>query len=215
VSCSDGPGPDQTRRRIEQDLHDGTQQRLVSLALQLRAAQAALPPEAAEAARSVDDVVAGLVGAQEELREIAHGLHPAILARGGLRPALKALARRCAVPVLLDVRADGRLPEPVEIAAYYAVSEALTNSIKHAHASVVHVEVNIGEGLLRIRVRDDGRGGADFAGGSGLVGLKDRVEALGGQLGVQSVPGAGTTVWAELPIGPARAGPHLTDHRLI
>jgi signal transduction histidine kinase len=201
---------DHTRRRIERDLHDGTQQRLVSLALQLRAARAALPPEAAAAARQVDDVVAGLVGALEGLREIARGVHPAILAEGGLSPALKALARRCAIPVRLDVRVDERLPEPVEIAAYYTVSEALTNTIKHAHASTVHVEVNTGEGLLRIRVGDDGRGGADFAGGSGLVGLKDRVEALGGQLGVQSGPGAGTAVRAEFPIGPARAGPNLT-----
>jgi signal transduction histidine kinase len=198
---------DQTRRRIERNLHDSTQQRLVSLAMQLRAAQAALPPEAAEAAQQVDDVAAGLAGALEELREIARGLHPAILAEGGLRPALKALARRCAVPVRLDVRTDGRLPEPVEIAAYYAVSEALTNTIKYAHASAADVEVKTGEGRLRILVKDDGRGGANFAGGSGLVGLKDRVEALGGQLEVQSIPGAGTTVRAELPIGPARAGP--------
>jgi signal transduction histidine kinase len=109
------------------------------------------------------------------------------------------------------VRLDERLPEPVEIAAYYTVSEALTNAVKHAHASAVHVKVSTGEGLLRIRVRDDGRGGADFAGGSGLVGLRDRVEALGGQLGVQSVPGAGTTVRAELPIGPGPRGLRLTD----
>jgi len=202
---------DQARRRIERDLHDGAQQRLVSLTLQLCAAKAALPPEAADAAQQVDDVAAGLAGALEELREIARGLHPALLAEGGLRPALKALARRCAVPVLLDVRVDRRLPEPVEITAYYAVSETLTNTIKHAHASVIHVEVNTSEGLLRIRVQDDGRGGADFGHGSGLVGLKDRVEAVGGRITLHSPPGVGTTVQITLPLtDPSRPGQSAT-----
>ncbi|HUK68349.1 MAG TPA: ATP-binding protein, partial [Streptosporangiaceae bacterium] len=122
------------------------------------------------------------------------GIHPAALAEGGLRPALKVLARRSAVPVRLDVRVDGRLPEQVELAAYYVVSEALTNAAKHAAASGVHVEVQAGQGVLWIEVRDDGRGGATIAHGSGLVGLRDRVEALGGKLSLRSPPGAGTTI---------------------
>jgi signal transduction histidine kinase len=197
---------DQARRRIERDLHDGAQQRLVSLALQLQAAQAALPPEAGELAGQLDDLAAETTGVLDELRELARGIHPALLAERGLPPALKALARRSAVPVELEVRADRRLPEPIETAAYYLVAEALTNAAKHAHASTVHVEVDTADDtgdVLRVRVRDDGRGGADPAGGSGLVGLKDRVEALGGRLWVHTAPTAGTTVQAELPLGPA------------
>ena len=136
----------------------------------------------------------------DELREMARGIHPAILAKGGLGPALKTLARRCPVPVELDVRAQARLPERVEVAAYYVVSEALTNAAKHAHASVVNVEVETVEGALRLRVRDDGVGGADPVRGSRLVGLKDRVEALGGTLAVQSPAGAGTALRVELPL---------------
>jgi signal transduction histidine kinase len=194
---------DTARRRIERDLHDGAQQRLVSLALQVRAAQAAAPPEVGELAARLDPVVDELTGVLEELREIARGLHPAALAEGGLRLALKSLARRSAVPVRLDVRVDARLPEPIELATYYAVAEALTNTARHARATAVHVEVAAGQGLLRARVRDDGRGGADPARGSGLVGLIDRVEALGGQLSVDSRPGAGTTVQVALPLGEA------------
>ncbi len=197
---------DQARRRLERDLHDGAQQRLVTLALELQAAQAAVPLGADELAAQLDNLAAGLTGALDELRELARGIHPAILAEGGLPPALKTLARRSAVRVELDVRVD-RLPEQIEIAAYYLVAEALTNAAKHAHASVVHVAVDTtdGDAVLRVCVRDDGRGGADLAGGSGLVGLKDRVEALGGRLGVQTALGAGTTVHAEFPLGPARA----------
>jgi signal transduction histidine kinase len=132
-------------------------------------------------------------------------MHPANLAEGGLLLALKALARRAPIPVELNVRTDRQLPEPTEIAAYYVVAEALTNAAKHAHASMVDIDIDIADGVLRVRVCDDGRGGADFAGGSGLVGLKDRAEALGGRLGVQSPSGAGTTVHAELPLGPARS----------
>ena len=198
---------DAARRRIERDLHDGAQQRLVSLALQLRAAQAALPPEAAEAARQVDDVAAGLADALDELREIARGLHPAVLTQGGLRPALQALARQAAVPVSLEVRVAERLPDPAEVAAYYAVAEALTNTAKHARASAAKVEVTAGEGVLRVSVRDDGRGGAAFGCGSGLAGLKDRVEALGGLLSLDSPPGAGTVLDIALPLGdPGRPG---------
>jgi len=150
---------DQTRRRIERDLHDGAQQRLVSLALQLREAQAAAPPGAGELAQRLDGAVAEVNDVFEGLREIARGIHPAILTEGGLRPALRALARRSAVPVSLDVQVPGRPPEPVEIAAYYAVSEALTNVAKHAHASAAEVKVAAGDGVLRVDVRDDGRGG--------------------------------------------------------
>jgi signal transduction histidine kinase len=196
---------DHARRRIERDLHDGAQQRLVSLALQLQAVQAAVPREARQLAAQLDEITAEATGALDELRELARGIHPAILAEGGLPLALKALARRCTIPVELDVRADRRLPEPVEIAAYYLVAEALTNAAKHANASTVHVEVETGD-VLRVRVRDDGRGGARVSDGSGLVGLGDRVEALGGRLWVHSAPDAGTTVHAELPLVPAPTG---------
>jgi signal transduction histidine kinase len=198
---------DATRRRIERDLHDGAQQRLVSLALDLRAAQAAATPGTGELVQELDGVAAGMTGVLEELREIARGLHPAILAEGGLRPALKALARRSAVPVRLDVRVEDRLPEHIEIAAYYVVSEALTNTAKHGHASAADVEVAARDGLLHVRVRDDGRGGADFGHGSGLVGLKDRAEALGGRIWLHSPPGAGTALEIALPLNdPRRAG---------
>jgi signal transduction histidine kinase len=139
-------------------------------------------------------------GALDELREIARGIHPAVLAEGGLRLALKALARRSTVPVDLQVHVDGRLPESVEVSAYYIVAEALTNAAKHGHASAVGVEAEVVADLLRITVRDDGAGGADLAGGTGLVGLKDRVEALGGRIVLHSPRGAGTTLRAELPL---------------
>ena len=192
---------DQARRRIERDLHDGAQQRLVTLALRLREAQAALPPGAAEAAQRLDGAVAEVTGVLEELQEIGRGLHPAVLTEGGLRPALRALARRSAVPVCLEVQVEGRLPEPAEVAAYYAVAEALTNTAKHADASAAEVEVAVGEGVVRVSVRDDGRGGAGFGRGSGLVGLKDRVEALGGRIQLDSPPGAGTALDIVLPLG--------------
>jgi signal transduction histidine kinase len=204
---------DQTRRRIERDLHDGAQQHLISLALQLRAAQAEAPPGTGVSVRQLDQVAAGLAGVLEELREIAHGLHPAILTERGLRPALKALARRSAVPVRLKVQVAGRLPEQTEIAAYYVVAEALTNAAKHAHATVTDVEVAAGQGVLHVCVRDDGRGGADVTGGSGLAGLKDRIEALGGHLWLHSPPGAGTTLQADLPLmAPGEAQPAVLDN---
>jgi signal transduction histidine kinase len=191
---------DEARRRIERDLHDGAQQRLVSLGLALRAAQTAVPPQLGGLEGELTNVAEGLANVLDELREMARGIHPAILAKGGLGSALKTLARRCPVPVELDVRAQARLPERVEVAAYYVVSEALTNAAKHAHASVVNVEVETVEGALRLRVRDDGVGGADPVRGSGLIGLKDRVEALGGTLAVQSPARAGTTLRVELPL---------------
>jgi signal transduction histidine kinase/uncharacterized protein YoaH (UPF0181 family) len=191
---------DATRRRIERNLHDGAQQRLVSLALELRAARAAAPPGSDALVQQLDDVAAGLTGVLEELREIARGLHPAVLAEGGLRPALATLARRSAGTVHLGVQVQGRLPEPVEIAAYYVVSEALTNAAKHAHATVVDVEVTAADGTLHVRVRDNGRGGAHFGYGTGLVGLKDRAEALGGRIWLHSPPDAGTDLQITLPL---------------
>jgi signal transduction histidine kinase len=180
---------DEARRRIERDLHDGAQQRLVALGLRLRQLRAAAPPGDGELARGLDDVAVGLNAALEELREIARGIHPAVLADGGLRPALKALARRSTVPVTLRVQVKGRLPAPVEIAAYYVVSEALTNMAKHSDAHAADVEVVADEGALRVCVRDDGRGGAAIGDGSGLVGLVDRVEAFSGQITLHSPPG--------------------------
>ena len=191
---------DETRRRIERDLHDGVQQRIVSLVLAQRTAAAMVPPELHELQVQVSRMADGLAGALEELQEISRGIHPAILARGGLAPALKTLARRSAVPVELEVRAGTRLPEPVEVAAYYIVSEALTNTAKHAHASAVHVTVEARDGVLGLSIRDDGRGGADPARGSGLIGLTDRVDALGGTIEVASPVGEGTTLLITLPI---------------
>jgi signal transduction histidine kinase len=192
---------DTARRRIERDLHDGAQQRLVALALHLRGAvQQAIPPGADHLTAELDRVVAELGEVLDDLRELARGLHPAALAEGGLRPALKTLARRSAIPVSLDVRVDGRLLEPIELAAYYAVSEALTNTAKHADASGVDVWMATDNGVLHLSVRDDGRGGARAGGGSGLIGIKDRVEALGGRLSLHSPPGAGTTLQVSLPL---------------
>ena len=194
---------DQARRRIERDLHDGAQQRLVSLALRLREAQATLPATG-ELAQRLDRAVSEANGVLEELREVARGIHPAILTESGLRPALRALARRSAVPVSLDVQVAGRLPEPVEFAAYHAVSEALANVAKYAQASAAEVEIGVGDGVLRVDVRDDGRGGADVGRGSGLLGLKDRVEALGGWISLRSEAGAGTVMRIALPLGDPR-----------
>jgi signal transduction histidine kinase len=191
---------DETRRRIERDLHDGVQQRLVSLALAQRAAEAMVPARLCELREQLSVVTDGLAGAQEELQEISRGIHPAVLTRGGLAPALKALARRSPVPVELEVRAGARLPEPAEVAAYYVVSEALTNTAKHARASVVYVAVEARDGVLGLSIRDDGSGGADPACGSGLIGLADRIDALGGTVDVTSPIGRGTTLLITLPI---------------
>jgi signal transduction histidine kinase len=191
---------DQTRRRIERDLHDGVQQRLVSLGLDLGAAQAAVPAELPELGAQLARVAEGLGSALEELRELSRGIHPAILSEGGLGPALNALARRSAIPVELDVHLEARLPAPVEVAAYYVVAEALTNAAKHAHATVAHVDVRAQAGRLRLSVGDDGVGGADPARGSGLVGLDDRVQALGGTLTVHSPAGQGTRMLVDLPV---------------
>jgi signal transduction histidine kinase/PAS domain-containing protein len=191
---------DETRRRIERDLHDGVQQRLVSLVLAQRGAAAMVPPELDELQAQLSGVVDGLAGALEELQEISRGIHPAVLAQGGLVVALKALARRSAVPVELEVRVATRLPVPVERAAYYIVSEALTNTAKHARASIVQVVVEARDGVLGLSIRDDGCGGADPTRGSGLIGLTDRVDALAGTIDVASPVGVGTTLLITLPI---------------
>jgi len=177
----------------------------VSLVLRLRVAQAAVPPELSQLGADLERVTAGLTDALDELREYARGIHPAVLTERGLGSALKTLARRCPLPVDLDIRTDGRLPEPIEVAAYYVVSEALTNAAKHANAPQAAVEVEAATGALRISVRDDGCGGADFTHGTGLVGLKDRVEALGGRISLHSPRGAGTTLRVELPLPDADA----------
>jgi signal transduction histidine kinase len=195
---------DKTRRRIERDLHDGAQQQLVTLALQLRAAQATVPPELAELRAELDRVAAGLKGALDELREYARGIHPAILADGGLSPAVRMLVRRSPVRATLDVRAHGRFPERVEVTAYYVISEALANVAKHAEASAVHIEIDATGEVIRLAIRDDGVGGANPARGSGLIGLKDRVEAIGGTLRVRSHHGEGTALRVELPLRPSQ-----------
>ena len=191
---------DATRRRIERDLHDGAQQQLVSLALEVRAARASAPPELAAHHAELSRIDEGLTDVLDGLREIALGIHPAILAEGGLGPALGTLARRSPISVEVDVRDDSRLPEPIEVAAYYVVSEALTNAAKHSNASVVHVTVKVAEDRLRVTVRDDGVGGADADRGSGLVGLRDRAEAVGGRLTLESPRGQGTFLAVELPL---------------
>ncbi|WP_433425011.1 sensor histidine kinase [Microtetraspora malaysiensis] len=192
---------DETRHRIERDLHDGAQQRLVSLGLELRTMESGVPEELAELRQRLSGAVDGLTLVLEDLRELSRGIHPAILSKGGLGPALKMLARRSPVPVELDVRADRRLPERVEVAAYYVVSEALTNVAKHAQASMARVEVDADDACVTISVRDDGVGGADTRVGSGLIGLSDRVQALDGTLEIVSPAGQGTTLTATIPLG--------------
>ena len=191
---------DETRRRIERDLHDGTQQRLISLGLQLRAAEGLATTEQIELKRELSEAMRSLTGAVEQLQEISRGIHPAVLSRGGLGPALKALARRSSVLVELDLDIDRRLPEQVEVASYYVVSEALTNAAKHARASALRVDAGTTSRVVRLCITDDGVGGADPAAGSGLVGLMDRVEALGGELRISSAPGGGTALNATIPI---------------
>jgi PAS domain S-box-containing protein len=190
---------DAERRRLERNLHDGAQQRLVSLALNLRLAARACSPEDEMSRAAFERSGEELAQALEELRELARGIHPAVLSDRGLEPAIEALAARTPVPVKFAIELEERLPEPVEAAAYYVVAEALTNAAKHSHASEVSVRIGRANGLARIEVADDGVGGAGSASGSGLRGLADRVEALGGRLELESPLGEGTTVRAEIP----------------
>ena len=186
---------DDSRRRIERDLHDGAQQRLVTLALRLRSHEAAIPAGLREV---FNEVASGLEEALNDIRELSRGIHPAVLSRSGLGPALKGLGRRAPVPTDVAVRIPARPPERIEIAVYYVVAEALTNVAKHAQASQAVVEVDEADGIIRVSVSDDGVGGADLSGGSGLFGLRDRVDALGGTMSVNS-PASGTTLVVELP----------------
>jgi signal transduction histidine kinase len=191
---------DETRRRIERDLHDGTQQRLVTLGMHLRLAESTVPPDLDETSRAIGQIAGELERVIDELREISRGIHPAILSEGGLGPALRTLARRSAIPIELGRVVDDRLPEPIEVAAYYVISEAHTNATKHANASRVVIEAAARDSTLRLSIRDDGAGGADPREGSGLVGLRDRVEALGGSIEISSPAGRGTDVVVELPL---------------
>ena len=187
---------DDMRRRIERDLHDGAQQRLVALALKLRSYESTVPAELAEL---LTEVACGLDEVLGELRELAHGIHPAVLSQGGLGPALKSLARRAPVPVEVNLQAPERPPERIEVAVYYIVAEALTNIAKHAQAAAAVVNVRAIDGVVRVSVSDDGVGGADPSRGSGLVGLRDRVDTLGGTLTLSSPP-SGTSLVVQLPM---------------
>jgi signal transduction histidine kinase len=191
---------DDARRRLERDLHDGAQQRLVTLAVALRRAEAKIPPGLDAVRAEVARVADGLATAVEELHELSRGIHPSILTEGGLSPALKALGRRSAVRVKLDVGFERRLPDHVEVAVYYTVSEALTNAAKHASATRVWVSLRLERDVLLLSIRDDGVGGADASRGSGLTGLRDRVEALGGRLQIESPRGDGTRIEVQIPV---------------
>ena len=193
---------DETRRRLERDLHDGAQQRLVSTVVALKLAERALDHGSGNVEGLVHEALENAQSANEELRELARGIMPAVLTRKGLRPALEAVADRSPIPVTLDLRPDRRLPERAEVTTYFVISEALTNAAKHSQASAVQVTVKPIDGELRLSIDDDGIGGADPARGSGLVGLRDRVEAVGGTLTVHSPSGEGTHLTAELPLTP-------------
>jgi signal transduction histidine kinase len=197
---------DESRRRIERDLHDGAQQQLVTLALELRSAEGRVPAGLEDMRKEFGRFAGRLTSVIEELREMSRGIHPAILTEGGLSPAIEALALRSPIPVELNVRCERRLPDGIEVAAYYVVSEALTNAAKHADASRVRIDLHVEEGTLCLSVVDDGVGGADPNGGSGLIGLKDRVEALGGTIDVASPPGSGTRLDVEIPLLGAHSG---------
>ena len=196
---------DEARRRLERNLHDGTQQRLIALRLDLQRIRATLGSDDVEARAELEQAERDLESVLEEVRELSRGLHPAQLSRGGLGLALRALARRSPIRVDLDVEVEERPPVPIETAVYYVVSEALTNAIKHSHASAVSVAVGRDEGVVRARIADDGVGGAVAGGGSGLTGLADRVEALGGRLMLESPRERGTAISIELPIAAGAA----------
>jgi signal transduction histidine kinase len=195
---------DEARRRIERNLHDGTQQRLLALGLDLQRARATIPDDQPEARSALSGVEQDLEGILEDLRELSHGLHPQLLSRLGLGPSLNALARRSPIPVHLDVDLTERPAPSFETALYYVVSEALTNAIKHSHASEISVTITSG-GKLEASIVDDGVGDADPSGGSGLTGLLDRVDALGGRFALHSPPGGGTSISIELPVEPTLA----------
>jgi signal transduction histidine kinase len=190
---------DDTRRRIERDLHDGAQQRLVSLGLELRAAEAGVPAGNDALRERLAVTAAGLSGVLSDLQEISRGLHPAILSKGGLQPAIKALARRAATPVELDVDLDRRFEERLEVAVYYIVAEAVTKATEHAETSLIRIHLHMEEDTIHLAVEDDGVAGASAGEGTGFIGLKDRVEALGGVMWVESPEGEGTSVHVRIP----------------
>jgi signal transduction histidine kinase len=198
---------DDSRRRIERDLHDDTQQRLVSLALTLRNTADTVPPELNGLREELSSTVNGLADTLESLREITRGIHPAVLSQGGLRPALRALARRSAIAVELEVSSDRRFSDTVERAVYYVVSEALTNAAKHAHAALVRIELQSDDRAVLVSICDQGVGGADPRKGSGLLGLRDRVEALGGKIEIASPAGGGTSLRVTIPTAAMSAAP--------
>ena len=191
---------DDARRRLERNLHDGAQQQLIALALDARMAAAVVPDELTGLKQQLAHLASGLAEANEDLQEISRGLHPAILSKGGLLRALKALARRSAIPVTFDLTVDRRLPESAEVAAYYVVAEGLANAAKHSRASEVTVSANTDDANLFLCLRDNGIGGAHVGKGSGLIGLVDRVEALGGQLTIDCPPEGGTVLHAAIPL---------------
>jgi signal transduction histidine kinase len=197
---------DQTRRKIERDLHDGTQQRLASLTLDLRLLETEIPPDLPQVRDQLSRLAEELSGAMDDLREISRGIHPAILSEGGLGPALRALARRSAIPVNVDVDIAARIPPAIEIAAYYVATEALANCTKHASATAAAIVARTEDDVLYVSVHDDGVGGADPTRGSGLVGLIDRIEAFGGTLKVTSPMGGGTALQARIPLAEQRSG---------
>ncbi len=189
---------DAARRRLERDLHDGAQQRLVELAMDLQMARGRIDTNPAEAAEFLDAAVEALAEATAELRELARGIHPVVLTEGGLRPALQTLAERSSIPAKLTSVPDRRFPAPVESAAYFAVAEALTNAARYSQASSVEVRASHSDGTLRIEVQDDGRGGANLL-GSGLGGIADRIAAVDGKMIVRSPAGRGTLLRADIP----------------
>jgi signal transduction histidine kinase len=191
---------DDARQRIERDLHDGAQQRLVTLTVALRTMEATVLTGSEEQRAEIARIADSLAAAVDELRELSRGIHPAVLTQGGLGPALKALRRRSPVRVTLDIAFERRLPDQVEAAAYYTVSEALTNASKHARATRVWVAVELTDGTLHLSIRDDGIGGTDPSRGSGLTGLKDRIESLAGRIRIDSAPGNGTSIDVDIPV---------------
>jgi PAS domain S-box-containing protein len=197
---------DEAQRRIERNLHDGTQQRLVGLGLDLQAVRTKVPAEPEEAHSGLERIERDIEAVLDDVRELSRGLHPALLSRGGLGPSLKALARKSPIKVDLAVDIEKRPAEPIETAVYYVVSEALTNAAKHSQASNIAVAVATALEVLRATIEDDGIGGAEASAGSGLVGLIDRIEALGGHLTLDSAASAGTTVSIELPLVVQLAG---------
>ena len=190
---------DEARKRIERNLHDGIQQRLIALALDIQTLRTRDSGDGSPQRQGLEQLERDLEAVLEEMRTISQGLHPALLARHGLRPPLQALARRSPVPVELHVSGP-RSPEPIEVATYYVVSEAITNAIKHSHASVITIEIESTATSLRATVEDDGIGGAVIGNGTGLSGLIDRIDALGGTLELGTGTAGGTRIEIELPL---------------